>query len=342
MTSPRHNGLFIQGSRLERLILVSALLLGGCRDVVAIVPANPPTDVVASLAAPTTVKLSWTSRPASERVSAYIVYRNGEKAGETSTGNFTDSTLLEYFVLSYTVSAKTSRGEETAQSAPVTITTKDGSAPRVVQTVVADGETLSIPRNSVILIVFSEAMDSASINGSTLTVTSTSTGASIPGTVQYFKAQQYAEFKPTLRLPDLASVTIALTAGIRDLAGNGLAAPYSVVLTVFETVPPTVVKTDPANGAIGVSLSPTIRITFSEAMRESTLSSVYLSSFGTIPTSRSYDPSTNVLSLIPSAPLQSNKLHFIVIPSSVADLNGNRLNPFVSFTFTTGEASSQP
>jgi len=342
MTSLRRYWLQSAVDRPQRVILVAALALAGCRDVVATVPANPPTDLVAALTGPTTVQLNWTSRPANERVSGYLVYRNGQLAGETATSNYTDSGLLEYFTLTYTVSAKTLLGGESSQSTPVTVTTTDGTAPRLIQTVVADGETLSFPRNSVILLVFSEAMDSASINASTLAVRSTLTGEFIPGTVQYFKAQQHAEFRPARQLPDLTSVTITMSAGMRDIAGNGLAAPFSVVLTTFETVPPRVVTVEPANGATGVPLSPTISITFSEPMRESTLSNVYLTSNGLIPTSRSYDSSTNVLSLTPLAPLQGKRLYFIVIPSSVADLNGNRMNPFLLLTFSTGEATPSP
>jgi len=336
--SPRVERRLSPSHHLANVIVVAVVALTGCRDVIAPVPANPPVDVVASLTGPTTVQLSWTPRPANEFVSSYVVYRNGERAGESTTASYTDSNLLESFTLSYRVAAKTSIGEESAQSVPVSVTTKDGTPPRVVETVIADGATLSFPRNSVVLLVFSEAMDSASINASTLTAKVTSTGESIPGTVSYFKAQQYAEFRPARQLPEQASITLTTSAGMRDLAGNGLAAPYNIVLTTFDSVPPWVVKTDPANGATGVPLVTTVRITFSEPMKESTLSGVSLSG---VQTTRSYDSSSNVLTLVPTSPLQSNRLYFISVGFGIMDLNGNRMNP-VSFTFTTGGPSPSP
>jgi beta-glucanase (GH16 family) len=82
-------------------------------------PATP-TGLTASSSSTTQVDLNWT---ASSSATSYKVYRNGNLVGSPSTTTFQDTGLTAATSYNYTVSAVNTFGLESAQSAPVTVTT---------------------------------------------------------------------------------------------------------------------------------------------------------------------------------------------------------------------------
>jgi hypothetical protein len=81
---------------------------------------------------------------------------------------------------------------------------------------------------------FSEPLEPASVNTATFLVTAAATGVGIVGTVSYNTASQQAIFLPSSTLAASTTYTVTLTTGIKDVAGNTMAA--SNVFT-FTTAP---------------------------------------------------------------------------------------------------------
>jgi len=326
-------------------LLASALVIQGssiaCTEIITAAAPNPPVDIVATLATPTTVNLRWTARPADERIESYIIYRNGTPVGEATQTSFVDADVAEATALNYSISARNTFDQESAPSPAVSVITGDATPPKVIQNFPENGAgPLPIAQVGVI-VVFSEAMDSASVNAATLALRVTSTGQSIPGTVSYIKQQQLARFTPaTFALPAGTSITVTATTGMKDRAGNPLASAYSFSFATAENIPPRMISSDPANEATGVSLTPEIRLTFSERMKDAFFD---IQLFDAVTgyqggTSRSYDTVTNVLTLRPGR-LLSNRRYIVQTGWNfpARDLADNPLAPF-SIRFTTLDA----
>ena len=107
-------------------------------------------------------------------------------------------------------------------------------APRLVRSRPMRGQT-DAPLNTIITLVFSEPLDAASVNPTSITLTTD--GSPVAGTVRVVPGPGYAvEFAPNALLA--ASTTYTLTvSGVVNLAGTPLAAPTYIPFTT--SVPPT-------------------------------------------------------------------------------------------------------
>jgi hypothetical protein len=113
-----------------------------------------------------------------------------------------------------------------------------GSVAPTVTSTVAINNASDVPTNSKVLATFSEAMNPASIKGATFTVTGPGT-TEVPGLVSYLG--NTATFTPTdatgLVLGTKFTATIVGGSdGVKDLAGNALAANYVWSFTTGTTV----------------------------------------------------------------------------------------------------------
>jgi len=135
------------------------------------------------------------------------------------------------------------------------------TVPSVVSTIPANGAT-AVVVNTPISATFSMAMNPASIDAASFTVTGPG-GAAVAGAVSY--SGETATFMPAAVLAYGTTYTGTITTGATDLGGTPLPASY---VWTFSTVapPPTVISTIPANGATNVSVSQVLSATFSEAM----------------------------------------------------------------------------
>ena len=96
--------------------------------------------------------------------------------------------------------------------------------PTVTAVTPTAGATLICPNNALITATFSKAMNPATINASTFTVTFG--GASVAGQVSYVAATKIATFTPTASLAASSSFTATITTGAKDIFGNPLAASF--------------------------------------------------------------------------------------------------------------------
>ncbi len=89
----------------------------------ATAPSVPGT-LAATAVSDAAVSLSWTPSTDNVLVTGYHVYRNGQKIGTASSASITDSALTANTTYSYTVAAFDGAGNVSAQSSPLSVTTK--------------------------------------------------------------------------------------------------------------------------------------------------------------------------------------------------------------------------
>lgn len=122
---------------------------------------------------------------------------------------------LVLFSLVWSLTACGGGGGGGAASAP------DVTPPTVSSTTPASSGA-GVEVTSAIRIVFSEAMNPATITSGTITVSS-----GVTGTVGYDPASRTATFTPASLFANNTSYTVTVATGVRDAAGNALAAPHS-------------------------------------------------------------------------------------------------------------------
>lgn len=130
----------------------------------------------------------------------------------------------------------------------------DTTAPTVSSTNPGD-TTTGVATNGKLAVTFSEAIDPATCTATTFTLTHlvSATVTPVLGTVTC--VGRTATFHPTSILAASTLYTATITTGIKDLAGNALAAnmPWSFTTgTTADNTAPTVSSTDPADTATGV------------------------------------------------------------------------------------------
>ena len=124
--------------------------------------------------------------------------------------------------------------------------------PTVISTVPANGAT-AVAINHALSATFSVAMNSATIDATTFTLTATG-GAAVTGVVTYVAAGSVATFTPAAALASSTAYTATITTGAMDLEGTALASTYTWNFTTAAAssgAPPTVNSTIPLNRSDG-------------------------------------------------------------------------------------------
>jgi hypothetical protein len=220
--------------------------------------------------------------------------------------------------------------------------------PTVISTIAADLAT-DVPFNQIVNATFSTAMDPATINSTTFTLTGP--GATpVDGLVAYSAISNTLTFTPAANFAPSTTFTATITTGVQNLAGTSLASNYVWTFTTG-TAPvigsPELVMTAPANGASNVPLNQAVSATFTEAMNPLTITTAtfYLTQAGTpVPATITYDAVNFIATLTPTSNLNSNSLYIATITMGATNLAGNSLgntgtNPW---SFTTGTVVVSP
>ena len=233
----------------------------------------------------------------------------------------------------------------------------DSTRPTVILTVPAAG-AVNVPNNTSITATFSEAMAPATISGTSFTVTNTTLGTPVAGTVSYSASARTATFTPStpVTLAFNSAFTATITSAATDLAGNALGGNTAVPPNAgnhawsFTTgaagddVAPTVIAVSPANGSTGVCLTRSVSATFSEPMDASTISATTfrvtdngVAVAGTV----SYDSTSRAATFVASSPtgFAASRPFVVTIAggsAGVKDLAGNGMAVDRVFGFTTG------
>ncbi|WP_269434442.1 Ig-like domain-containing protein [Thiohalorhabdus denitrificans] len=125
-----------------------------------------------------------------------------------------------------------------------------------------------------------------------------------------------------------------------DHAGNS--EPVKSTEYEIDTTPPEVTSITPEDGATYVQVTDSIKITFSEAILESTLIGANLSVDNGVVGTISYDSGTNTATLKPNERLACDTTHTVTAGTGITDLAGNPLASPSSFTFTTHPDCDEP
>jgi hypothetical protein len=255
----------------------------------------------------------------------------------TPTSNLAASTT---FIVTITTGAKDLAGNALANNFVWSFTTgatPDITAPTVSLTDPANLET-GIALNKKIAAVFSEAMDPLTVNNTSFTVTGPGS-TSVFGTVTLVGS--IATFTPAVNLASNTIFTVTIGAGVKDLAGNALAAAYVWHFTTGATpdvTAPMVSSTDPANLATGVALNKKIAATFSEVMDPLTITTATFSVTGpgSTPVLGTVTYVGTTATFTPNSNLAPNSIFTATITTGARDLAGNALASNFTWIFTTG------
>ena len=217
--------------------------------------------------------------------------------------------------------------------------TVNTATPTVTSTVPVDG-SLSAAINANLTATFSEAMDPATISGTTFTLQQGSTP--VTGVVSY--TGKTATFNPTGNLLASTLYTATVTTGAKDLAGDALAANKVWTFTTglaADITPPTVASTVPADTASSVALNTSVIATFSEVMDPATISGTTftLQEGVSPPTVGTVSYTGTTATFKSSSNLLASTLYTATVTTGAKDLADNALGANKVWTFTTGGAS---
>ena len=204
--------------------------------------------------------------------------------------------------------------------------TVDGRAPEVAAITVTqplpDDATRALITTSI-EVEFTEPVDQASAAEALSIEPSVDGGISWSGSTMIFT--------PSDALEPATSYRVSLGGGIRDLAGNrmtALAEPF-----VFETAgPPTVILTEPADGADDVALAGPITITFSSPMDTASVEAALVLRPAFAHELR-WDG--EVLEIVPVDPLVADQDYRVVIGDDAQDVAGVGLADPLTLSFRT-------
>jgi hypothetical protein len=201
---------------------------------------------------------------------------------------------------------------------------------------------IDVALDKQITATFSEAMDPTTITTASFTLKAGTTEVS--GTVTY--AGTTATFSPLANLVSNTIYTATITTGSKDLSGNALVNDYVWSFTtavVTDLTPPTVISTDPNNGATGVALDKNITATFSEVMDPLTINSTtFILKNGATAVLGIVTYAGTTATFSPSINLASNTTYTATITTGSKDLAGNALVTDYVWSFTTLQTSVPP
>jgi len=220
----------------------------------------------------------------------------------------------------------------------------DSLSPTVVSTDPADGAT-DVAIDASLKITFTEPVT----NVTEATFLLTADGVPVPGKVAVNGAM--AMFTPSAPLAPppyygyyflgVSVYQATITTGVTDLSGNHLATEHTWAFTTnpnFDTTPPVVTTTNPAEGSSGVPVGTFIIATFSERVTNVTETTFLLTADGA-PVPGKVTVNGWSAFFTPSAPLPTGASCTAMVTTGVRDFAGNPLATDCTWTFTTNQAS---
>jgi hypothetical protein len=348
--------------KMPFLVLLVLIFTAGCSDpdktglnptvtpptVGSVTPANGASGVCPN--SPVTVSFSKAMNPATINNTSFTV---GNAAGTithdpsdtiftfTPTGSLAVNTS---YTVTITTAAKDMFGNSLATNFVWTFTTGANPCqpPTVVSPTPADGAVGVCP-GSVVTATFSTAMNPATINTTTFTLTGPGL-APVTGAVTYVGLT--ATFTPFTPLALNTVYTATITTGAKDLFGNALASNFvwSFKTASAPCVGPSVISVTPPNGTAGVCPSSVVTATFSEAMNPATINTTTftLTGPGLTPVAGVVTYAASTATFTPSSPLALSTVYIATITTGAKDLAGNALASNFVWGFTTANTPCAP
>lgn len=192
---------------------------------------------------------------------------------------------------------------------------------------------------------FSASIDTGSINHSTFVVREG--GIEISGTFSY--SDSTVTFMPNRTLARNTSINTTITSQVADAEGNTMDQDYEWNFTTrppttYEATPPSIIGTNPNDGATDISFSTNTSAQFSKILNPETINSntFYLqnNNGNIISGSVSYTDSTATFT--PSGSLREGTEYTATITNDIEDPFGNSPNQSYNWNFTTKEIDRTP
>jgi hypothetical protein len=289
--------------------------------------------------------------PGATAVSGAVSYvAAGSVAVFTPAASLTASTV---YTATITTGAMDLGGAAVAANYVWTFTTAAvpvNAPPTVISTIPANAAT-NVSLNQIVSATFSEAMNPATINSTTFSLTGTG-GANVAGLVAYAAVGNTLTFTPSANLAPSTLFTATITTGANNLAGDALASNYVWTFTTgtaLTNTAPEVVSTVPANSASSVPLNQAVSATFTEAMNPLTINTATFQLAGpggiAVAGTVTYDAINFIATFTPTVSLTINSSYTAMVTTGATDMTGNSLgntgapNPW---SFTTGTALVPP
>jgi hypothetical protein len=269
----------------------------------------------------------------------------------TNTLTFYPTNPLSYST-GYTVTVSTGvrdvAGNAMVAPAAVSITTMPppDTTPPQVSSISPSGGATGVAVGTSVTIVFNRAMNSSTINSSTITLAPNG-GGPVAAAVSFNAGTNTATLAPSSSLSAGTNYTLTITTGVQGSNNIALATQVTSSFTTAapaDNTPPVVLGTSPANGATNGGTS-AVTVTFSEDMNPSTINSSSFTIAG-VCGNVSYDQGTRTATFFPTdngaTSVLANKLSYDArVTSGVKDMAGNSLSSDYNFSFIT-EPSSRP
>ncbi len=204
------------------------------------------------------------------------------------------------------------------------------------------GAAVNAALNGRIAVIFSEAMDPATVNTANFTLQIPGV-SNVAGTVSYNGAT--AIFTPAASLQPGTLYTATLDTGITNLAGTALASAYAWSFypgAIAYSTAPTVSSSIPVNQASGVPTNSKIAVAFNQAMNAASVTNANftLAGPGTAAVAGLVNVTGNVATFAPATSLQPNTAYVATIAAGAANLAGNMTPANYQLGFTTGATAS--
>ncbi len=199
-----------------------------------------------------------------------------------------------------------------------------------------------VPLSTTVVLYLNEAMNASTIPGG---LHISQNGVVVNGTAQVTDNGQTIQFTPSLPFLNNALVQVFLDTTAQDVDGNNLTAWQGSFTTAVDlsTVAPSVVSTNPVNGATAVPTNVVIDIGFNELLNAGTVSSSTVtltqgSNGPTVASTVSLLATGTVIQIVPNATLTANTVYFYQITSGVQGTNRLAVSAS-SASFTTGSGT---
>lgn len=212
---------------------------------------------------------------------------------------------------------------------------KDDTPPEI-QVVLPADNTVDIAVDNSICAVFSESVDSLTVDNSSFAVT-----PSLSGTFEF--RGDTVRFVPSSDMSYGTEYTVTLSPSITDTAGNKISAQFQWSFTTIEdpdSAPPVVVETSPSGGAYDVETNTAVTATFSKGIDPSTLTSSSFTVSGGVTGTITY--SNKTATFTPDSDLDYSASYIVTVTTAVADTFGINLAQDFLWSFTTRPDPSIP
>ncbi len=227
----------------------------------------------------------------------------------------------------------------------------DTSAAPTVTNTSPGNETADVAVTTAVNVTFGEAIDEATINGTSFVLTD-SDNASVAGEVSYSGANMTATFVPDTDLEFATTYNATVTTDVMNSTGQALASDqewsFTTIAEEVATEFITTTEINPVEGGSEVCTNKHPSATFNNPLNPTTILSPAMA-FNLVETQNTFtvtgevslDQSDTIATFTPAEALNPDLEYTATITTEVEDLNGNSLEEDFVWSFTTIDAICQ-